>query len=406
MLALLNFLFAPFRILFRVLQRLFAGGRGAARAAKSVGGAGGEALANRADPSAVRDLAAPVTSRRRGGIERFLFKELQRPRLVERDAADLTIEEARDLVGQSEHFYGNDFNLFAQGEFFYEEVEEAYLNEALGLETGGIDSRFVRVMTDFRKALNDNTRRLHFFMLPLLSLAAGLCGWMLIRSGNIEPPGGEAWHAFAARLPEGTALPAFVYGGTAIAAWFLMATLYNWPFKVTQQRNILNLDNYITSKFGRINQNFQVAKRRALNVERDKRMAQREELKEEAGIWTLSYHWLATRLLLCELMIRNKIYQVRRNTILYWFGGLALGLFMAAAATAISNDLALGIATAATVTVGFVIIVPGSFRSLLDVLEANEWSRFHLIDLDATIAEHVGEDKVQIVTFRDRNRIE
>jgi len=43
---------------------------------------------------------------------------------------------------------------------------------------------------------------------------------------------------------------------------------------------------------------------------------------------------------------------------------------------------------------------------MFQVLEANEWSRFHLIGLDTTIRDHVGEDKLQIVTFRDRNRFE
>ena len=40
------------------------------------------------------------------------------------------------------------------------------------------------------------------------------------------------------------------------------------------------------------------------------------------------------------------------------------------------------------------------------VIESNEWSRFHTVDLDSTIRDHVGEDKLQIVTFRDRNRME
>ncbi|VAW06406.1 hypothetical protein MNBD_ALPHA05-307, partial [hydrothermal vent metagenome] len=43
---------------------------------------------------------------------------------------------------------------------------------------------------------------------------------------------------------------------------------------------------------------------------------------------------------------------------------------------------------------------------MFGVLESNEWSRFHIISLDRTIRDHVGEDKLQIVTFRDRNRIE
>ena len=88
----------------------------------------------------------------------------------------------------------------------------------------------------------------------------------------------------------------------------------------------------ITSKFARINNNFQVAKRRALNVERNMRMAQADELKEEAGVWTMTYQWFAMRLLLCELMIRNRFYQIRRNTILYWLAGAFASLAITAGA--------------------------------------------------------------------------
>jgi hypothetical protein len=42
----------------------------------------------------------------------------------------------------------------------------------------------------------------------------------------------------------------------------------------------------------------------------------------------------------------------------------------------------------------------------LSVLQPKEWNRFHLIDLHETVRDHVGEDKLQIVTFRDRNRLE
>ncbi|MEL7488954.1 MAG: hypothetical protein AAGJ87_17295, partial [Pseudomonadota bacterium] len=175
----------------------------------------------------------------------------------------------------------------------------------------------------------------------------------------------------------------------------------------------MNLDNYVTSKFARINHNFQVAKRCALNVERHKRMGQREDLKCEAGAWTLSYHWFAMRLFLCELMIRNKFYQVRRNTTLYWAAGVAVS---AAALTAMAaGGWALGVGTVelgvfAAVGAAFLILFASVLRRvapmMFRVVEAHEWSRFHLVNLHATIADHVGEDKVQIVTFRDRNRFE
>ena len=52
------------------------------------------------------------------------------------------------------------------------------------------------------------------------------------------------------------------------------------------------------------------------------------------------------------------------------------------------------------------MVLRGATGMMFGVVESNEWSRFHIVDLDATIRDHVGEDKLQIVTFRDRNRME
>ncbi|MEL7019178.1 MAG: hypothetical protein AAGL18_10660, partial [Pseudomonadota bacterium] len=204
------------------------------------------------------------------------------------------------------------------------------------------------------------------------------------------------------------------FTGISLIGVLLALLIFSWPFKVAQQRNLLNLDNYLTSKFARINHNFQVAKRRALNVERNKRMSQVDALKDEAGVWTLSYQWFAMRLLLCEQMIRNRLYQVRRNTILYWLTGIFLTALVGVIATFLAQrfatplpGLTIGILSA---TALYLVLTYGIYQrttSLFSaVLEENEWSRFHLVDLHRTIQDHVGEDKVQIVTFRDRNRME
>lgn len=337
------------------------------------------------------------------GIEAALFKQLPRPRLTERSASDLTIDQASSYADDANGFYGFKFPLFARGDFFYEEVEEQYLNAALGSHEDSIDRRFLDVTTVFRRTLNDNTRRMLLYWTPVLFLASFGVAYLMAHSGFSVP----ALDQFSALAGGG------LYIIAAIAGLALAFLVYSWPYKVVQQRNLMNLDNYTTSKFARINNNFQVAKRRALNVERDKRMGQREALKDEAGAWTLSYHWFAMRLMLCELVIRNKFYQVRRNTTLYWVGGLVTTLLI------FTTLLTLLWRGGASSSIIWVVIGAGGAYILLSavimrratgmmfsVLEANEWSRFHLIGLDTTIRDHVGEDKLQIVTFRDRNRFE
>ena len=390
----------PFRAVGRLFRRGAANGAKTGSPAKAAARVGAGAAA-KAAPHEVLDQE--YREEPPSGVEAAMFKQLPRPRLTEKSASDLTIDQAKAYAEQSARFYDYGFPLFPRGDFFYEEIEADYLNAALGYDDKSIDRRFLDVTTLFRRTLNDNTRRMMLFWTPFVGLA-------LFAAAALLTPGLDA----AASVVWGPlTVGDLVYAGAALAAAFLISVVYSWPYKVVQQRNLMNLDNYVTSKFARINNNFQVAKRRALNVERDKRMSEREALKEEAGVWTLAYHWFAIRLFLCESLLRNKFYQVRRNTMLYWSAGLLLTVI---AFAVLGGALALKGAGAATLgafaasalfyVVAAGAVLSGMARMMFNVLESNEWSRFHLVDLDATIRDHVGEDKLQIVTFRDRNRIE
>ena len=338
------------------------------------------------------------------GFESIIFRQLPRPRLVEKTAAELTLEQAREYALQAKKFYEFPFPLFPRGDFFYEEIEEDYLAGALGVSDKSIDARFVEVVTLFRRILNQNTRRLMLYWTPLI-------GAVTFTAAHFAAPVLASHKLFG--VSDALRNNIAVYGGGAIFAAVIAFLIYSWPYKVVQQRNLMNLDNYVTSKFARINNNFQVAKRRALNVERDKRMSERDALREEASAWTLGYHWFAVRLFLCETMLRNKFYQVRRNTTLYWVGGILGSLILfggiSFAADIHNQDSAAFAAFAGGVALYSVIawsVMRRATGMMFGVLETNEWSRFHRINLDTTIGDHVGEDKLQIVTFRDRNRFE
>ncbi|MEM9014390.1 MAG: hypothetical protein AAGB02_04705 [Pseudomonadota bacterium] len=393
--AILNIVFWPFKLVARLFRRgARAGGRETKGAARTAGGAVARLTSEELLDQEYK--AEPPT-----GLEAALFRQLPRPRLTERSASDLTIEEARDFAGQAARFYEYEFPLFTRGDFFYEEIELEFLHGALGYGQESIDERFIDVTTLFRRTLNENTRRLFLYWTPFIGVLALTAAYFWSPTLPFLQTG-SPW--MAALAPFGIAA---VFGG------LFMFLVYSWPYKVVQQRNLMNLDNYVTSKFARINNNFQVAKRRALNVEREKRMNERDALKDEAGAWTLAYHWFASRLYLCETMLRNKFYQVRRNTTLYWIAGLgltaacvlALGLFglLTGADTLRLAGIVAGGTGYLFLAALTLIRAPGM---MLQVLKANEWSRFHLVNLDRTIRDHVGEDKIQIVTFRDRNRFE
>lgn len=380
----------PFRVLLKPFKRSASG------AARESGGAVGQTIAGAGASLGPGDiLEDEYREEPPRGVEAAMFRQLPRPRLTEKTASEMTLEQARGYAAQAERFYDYKFPLFPRGDFFYEEIEKDYLYKALGYGEHSIDRRFIDVANLFRRTLNDNTRGLMLFWTPLIGVLAlgGTLAALQYKTFGVDP--------------------SVQYGAAAMIAAFLAFLIYSWPYKVVQQRNLLNLDNYVTSKFARINNNFQVAKRRALNVERDKRIPEREALMDEAGAWTLSYHWFAMRLFLCESMLRNKFYQIRRNTALYWAGGvflmaLAGAMALSALWLAGAEGDAIGVVAAAA---GAYILVSGAVTAratstIFNVVQSNEWSRFAMINLDRTIRDHVAEDKLQIVTFRDRNRME
>ncbi|MCI5046989.1 MAG: hypothetical protein MRY59_05775 [Aquisalinus sp.] len=328
----------------------------------------------------------------------------------------MSLEEARFEVDHAKRFYSYNFSLFPRGDFFYEEVEQEYLQMAMGLPHESTDARFIRIMNQFRRVLNDNSRRLFLYYTPLIFFTCLAASLLLVwPARDLSAPILAQLGASAEQ--ERLLLTGLLATGVFTFGLVVLLILYHWPYKVTQQRNLLGLDNYITSKFSRVNQNFLVAKRRALNVERNKRMTQAEELQEEAGTWTLAYNWFAMRLLLCEQLVRNKIYQIRRNTTLYSVGGIIscialLVVVVVSAAFAISDTVFLfiiGVSAVLSVlfiTLAYSLVMGKAMPEIMSVMHSSEWPRFNHIGLHRTIADHVAEDKLQIVTFRDRNRFE
>ena len=345
---LLKLLTLPVRIVGRLFR---ATAREAEASSKTAANAGGSIVAGAAAADILEEeyREEPPT-----GVETALFKQLPRPRLTERSASELTLEQAREYAASAKGFYHYRFPLFARGDFFYEEVEQDYLNAALGFEANSIDRRFLEVTTLFRKTLNANTRRMLLYWTPGLFVVTFGAAAFLAQSSPGAPLNGFAQGFGGAS--------AVIFSGAALVGALLAFFVFSWPYKVVQQRNLLNLDNYITSKFARINNNFQVAKRRAV-----------------------SYTHLRAH-----------------ETVLAFGGLLALMIYSGAPV----ETLAIFAAGSLVYALLASAIMRRATAMMLRVIESNEWSRFHIVDLDATIRDHVGEDKLQIVTFRDRNRFE
>jgi hypothetical protein len=148
--------------------------------------------------------------------------------------------------------------------------------------------------------------------------------------------------------------------------------------------------------------------------------SQRDEVMKKASAWALTYHWVAVRQLVEEFIVRNTMFQIRRNTILYVALGFVLCLVISAAMTglvylaanAVPNShtpalMAVGhfaVVSAAFLLVSFGLIMRRPFAIVATNLRKDEWNRFATLQVGDAIAEQVTRDKVQIIINRDRAR--
>ena len=133
----------------------------------------------------------------------------------------------------------------------------------------------------------------------------------------------------------------------------------------------------------------------------------------------MAYHWIGVRLFLEEMIVRNTMFQIRRNTTLYRVLGvlICIGvLALVAAVTAVvpqfvetrgSMMLALphlALAALVYMVVAYALTMPKPFAIVATSLLKDQWYRYDTLAVGDAIAEQVTRDKVQIVINRDRAR--
>ncbi len=352
-----------------------------------------------------------------GSRHTFLFKNFPQPRLREQVASELRLSEAEHYKRQSHKFYSEPIDMFPRDDWFYEDHEKEFVRTALGVsdvatETDddhtSIDHTFYHKLSEFRQVVNDNTRRLLLIICPEILL-------MILTLGSL-------WLFFGPETQVGPMpLQWLGLGVLTLVGFAIQMFIYYISFDNTQTRNTLGMNTYIVNKFARIVHNFQEAKRKALNIERAMRMRQAQQLQDEAGTWTLAYHWLATRLMLNGILMRNTTFQISRNTAFYNFGGQIVCLALAALVimcgyyigSAFGSPMAnwmyaleLGVVSIIYIIVTYYFIVADPFAMFRSSLNADQWPMYNTIGYPQSVEQHVGEDKLQIITFRDRNRVE
>ncbi len=366
------------------------------------------ALATQAHPSELDHVA---DNRRT-----LMFRHMPQPRLREQVASELQMSEAQSYADQFRKFYSTPLEMFPRDDWFYEDHEKDFVRRALGVSTRktelddsetSIDHTFYHKLEEYRRITNDNTRKFLLILCPEILLMILLAGaiWSITPYADLSiVPIPSTW---------------LVLGGMTLVGFALQLFFYYVSFDNQQTRNTLGVNTYITNKFARVTHNFQEAKRHALNIERSMRMRDSDKLKEEAGMWTLAYNWLGMRLIFCGMLIRNTTFQISRNTSFYKFGGqivcialtvgtilLAVQFFPISASEVSMLAIELSATALVYIIATYYMFAGDPFSLFRNSLNADQWATYNTIGVPGSIAQHVGEDKLQIITFRDRNRME
>ena len=401
---LLRLLLAPIWLPFRLLMRLRGGSGRAVEAAV----AGGVSKIDGGESAAFRQRSALLSK---------VFQHEHNDELVIRpDQQEL----ANTWKERALRYYSLRLELFPDTDFYEEAERDHFTAEVAKIETGDDtgEDQFTRRLRDARKIANDNARMLYCELAPLMLFV--LLGWHAVNV-LFDPFHLLAANSAAGMLPAPFApfAAAIISGAWALGfAVVLLAGVYRFSFANVQMQNAQELNSFIQTEFTCLNQSFNVARSECMQAESRVDRNQHDAIEPYATAWAGAYHWIAIRQLSEELIIRNNMFQIRRNTWLYKVLGLALcGLLgvvvtiLAAVAAGASgsgaNIIALGLqllaASVLFIALGYGLIMRRAFEMIRDRLPTEEWSRLYKLRVGEAIAEQVGRDKKNIVLLRDRS---
>jgi len=397
---ILMLLLLPVRLPIMLVNRLFRRARGAEH---STGAPAVGAVGRTVKPQDLIDV--------RYGV---FFKIFTCPDSDEPTIGPNDLPVAMEMAKRAHEFYKLRADLFPPDDIFYEQVEEAFIDKVTRIDNGGEKDQFLATLDSARKITNDNTRMLFCEITPMVLLVA-LGGYattlLFVEQLALTQFMGSIASEEVTRL---------IVGEIAVGAGVIFAAFVYWfSYTHIQRANSLSLNVFITTEFARLNNAFRVAQREALQAETQLADTQKDELKKLAGSWTLAYHWIGVRLFLEEMIVRNTMFQIRRNTTLYRVLGVLICIGILAFVTLLTvmvpqffptrGSLLLALphlvlAALVFMFVAYALTMPKPFAIVATSLLKDQWYRYDTLGVGDAIVEQVTRDKVQIVINRDRAR--
>jgi hypothetical protein len=409
--------------LFKSLMRLVGRSRGGVAAAGKRAAQAGAVRATSGSAQAEVNLSA------RDVEKAVFFKSFPRPKIIALRASDVDHEAARAYAGKARKFFAHPVNLFGQDTVFYEGSEGEYIESIYGNEQQASviasedpeeetlgdaeklatideeDRYYVGTLTRMRHTTNRNTATYFLWLLPLSFLA----GFAPFFAAFIDHARGRDVFAGFEIFQDQWVLLSLI--GPVLALGFAMFSYYV-SYKNQQIRNAQNFNGYIETRLNRINTIRADALKEAANAEKEK--SNEAEVLTSAVDWMLCYHWMIWRSFLNEHGIRNILFQIRRNTDLYKWGGFALllatGVGFVAGSFAFDLQLNEALTVAAAAAAWFVVLpyffifhVCADPAALVErKMYASEWARFHTSGIDRGLEDQIRRDKGEILHYRNR----
>ncbi|MEE2567131.1 hypothetical protein [Hyphobacterium marinum] len=400
-------------------------GRAAAVAAAAGHGETAETGGETENGSAAANAHAEVQSGNLRDVEKSVFfKSFPRPAIIALRSSEVDMEAARVYALKARRFFAHPINLFNQHSVFYEESEGDYIEEIYGnaqqesvLASDGSeasgklrsideeDRYYVGTLTRMRHTTNANTST---YFAKILPLALGI-GFAPLFAVYIQ-------HALQSDAFAGVSAfqdPAVLLAALGMAVGLIFAVFsYYVSYKNQQIRNTANFNGYVETRLNRINTIRTDALKEAANAEKEK--TNEGEVLNSAVDWMLCYHWMIWRSFLNELGIRNILFQIRRNTDLYKWGGFLILFVLNAAFVAASFLLGLEIdesLTLSAASTAWLVVLPYFYifhicadpAGLVEgKLYANDWARFHTSGIDRGLEDQIRRDKGEILHYRNR----
>ena len=321
----------------------------------------------------------------------------------------LSIAEAVANLEDSQTYYGQSEDIFANPGNLFEDVESAFVINMFRKS----DLSLFYVLTELRKRINANVRDFSIWtsLILVTVLLANVFFDAIVGQDPKDP----------SRVTLGDH-PEAVFAALSCAAGILLISAAYLIFYVHHQRNNgMQLNNFVQRYLSHLNRIYQEAQRHAGAEQLDQRAGNIEDIVKSAGAWFLNFQWTAMRVFFVETFARNVLFQVRRNSGFYAF---YIPLSFLAALIALASLLDIGeldvLSRNARIydmsvvfyvgygVMGLVFLRMLAFpvNAVLEQIQSQSWERFAKMNLQGSTQALVQRDKREIANWKNRFRNE